>query len=78
MNNSSNEEWLNADDDWISEEKTRSLSIPGIALPGLRDLKIQFVAILQFDLFLGPIVFLNEISTESSFEYRCHFAALSM
>ncbi|MCY3412928.1 MAG: hypothetical protein INQ03_14920 [Candidatus Heimdallarchaeota archaeon] len=61
------DDWLKGEDDWISEEKTRNLSIPGIALPGLRDLKIQFVALIEFDLFLGPVVYINELSRGSSY-----------
>ncbi|MHA2251996.1 MAG: hypothetical protein ACXAD7_16655 [Candidatus Kariarchaeaceae archaeon] len=51
-----------SDEEWV-----RTLSIPGIALPGLRDLRILFVALLEFDLLLGPVAYSNEISRGSSF-----------
>lgn len=55
------------EDAWDDDTKARDLVIPGMALPGLRDLKIQFVALLIFDLFLGPIVYINELSRGSSY-----------
>lgn len=61
------DDWLKGEDGWISEEKVRALHLPGIALPGLRDLKIQFIALIYFDLFLGPVVYINEIQRGSSF-----------
>ncbi len=61
------DDWLKGEDSWIEDEKIRNLSIPGIALPGLRDLKIQFIALIYFDLFLGPVVYINEIQRGSSF-----------
>lgn len=67
----SDEDWLKSkDDSWIDDEKTRPLSLPGIALPGLRDLRIQFIALLEFDLFLGPVVHYNEIQRGSSYIAR--------
>ncbi len=51
-----------SDEEWV-----RNLDIPAMALPGLRDLRIQFVALLVFDLKLGPVAYINEISRGSSY-----------
>ncbi len=56
-----------SDESWIEEEKTLDLMIPGIALPGLRDLKILFIAIIVWDTFLGPVTSVKEISRGSSY-----------
>ncbi|MDH5402083.1 MAG: hypothetical protein OEY49_06295, partial [Candidatus Heimdallarchaeota archaeon] len=54
-------------EDWDDDGKAKHLKIPGIALPNLRDMKIQFIGLIEFDLFLGPVVHLNEISRGSSY-----------
>ncbi|MHA2170553.1 MAG: hypothetical protein ACXAB7_11725 [Candidatus Kariarchaeaceae archaeon] len=53
---------MSEDEEWV-----RSLDIPGLALPGLRDLRIQFIALLEFDLLLGAVVHINELSRGSSY-----------
>jgi len=55
------------DDPWEDDDKGKFLPIPGMALPGLRDLRVQFVAVIEFDIFMGPVVHLNEISKGSSY-----------
>ncbi|MHA2503633.1 MAG: hypothetical protein ACXAE3_12275 [Candidatus Kariarchaeaceae archaeon] len=54
-------------DTWEEDEKSMELVIPGVILPGFRDLRIQFIALIVFDLYLGPVVYLNEISKGSSY-----------
>ena len=53
---------MDQDDEWV-----RELAIPGIALPGLRALRIQFIALIEFDLMLGPVVYINELNKGSSY-----------
>lgn len=54
-------------DPWEDDTKAKELPIPGMALPGLRDLRVQFVSLIVFDLFLGPIVYINEIQKGSTY-----------
>lgn len=53
---------MSEEDEWI-----KSLKIPGMALPALRDLRIQFVALIEFDIMLGPVVYINELRSGSSY-----------
>jgi hypothetical protein len=58
-------------DDW-DEEKFTELEIPLLALPVLRDLGIHFIALIEFDLFLGPVVTLKEIRPGSTFIHQLY------
>lgn len=49
------------------EEWVKTFKIPGMALPALRDLRIQFIALIEFDIMLGPVVFINELRSGSSY-----------
>lgn len=53
---------MSEEDEWI-----KVLRIPGMALPALRDLRIQFLALIEFDIMLGPVVFINELKSGSSY-----------
>lgn len=53
-------------DEW-DEEKFTELEIPPFTLPALRDFGIHFIALIEFDLFMGPVVYLKEIKTGSTF-----------
>ncbi len=54
-------------EDWFDEEKLKKLNLPGVILPGLRDLKIYFIAFIEFDLFLGPVVYYKELRKGSQY-----------
>ncbi|MHA2098612.1 MAG: hypothetical protein ACW99A_07985 [Candidatus Kariarchaeaceae archaeon] len=53
---------MSEDDEWV-----KTLKIPGMALPALRDLRIQFIALIEFDIMLGPVMFINELRSGSSY-----------
>ena len=53
---------MSEEDEWI-----KSLKVPGMALPALRDLRIQFMALIEFDILLGPVVYINELRSGSSY-----------
>ena len=58
------------DRDDFKDEKILGLPVPAFSLPLFRDQGIIFLALLSFDIFLGPVVNYKEIVPVSEFVYQ--------